>query len=187
MRLLYRQSRAEDRAVEALEAVREAVVGGAQTLDAAAAEKGYEIRELKGVTRETRVPEDIRPPEGGELTEEQKEENRRRAYRRFLLRGRVPGQRANLDRIAKTPPEHFLPEVLTDRKTDAAFLVYVQRHEVPAEEEMPEAGTSDIWIMLRERTKRQTLRAFFSFERIKERYQLEVPGLTDPRDESGSR
>jgi hypothetical protein len=179
VRHMRRQSRAEELAVEKLDAVRQLVLGGNQTFEAAALEKGYRVQSVLGLSSGMTVPVDFVAPEGGSLTAEQTARNRERSDRRFLISGRQAGEGAVLSLIDRTAPEHFLDQVLTDKASQSAFLVYVRAHRSPEVEEMPETAEEEIRTdMFLSRTRR-SLRALFEFEQIVERYRLNVPGVTD--------
>lgn len=185
VRLMLRESKAVDRAVEKLTALKERVLSGNQSFEPAAEELGYEVREVRGATEECVVPEAETAPADEELTAAQREHNRLLAERRFLLKGRVPAKRANLERVADARADTFLDEILTDeRTTDAAYLVYVRSHRIPGPEEMPEGEAQQIAQKLASSQLRPTLRDFFSFDAMSERYDIHVKGMEKKTDQS---
>jgi hypothetical protein len=184
VRLMLRQGKAEDRAAERLNVIREMVLTGAQTLDGAAKEKGYEVSTLTGLSESTRIPPKIEPEEGATLTPKQVEKNLLRARKEFLVRGWMSGKGGNLSRIGKTGSEEFVEGVLADKETDSAFLVYVTGHSTPGPEEMPEVESREIWLDLVNRTMRTRMQTFFSFSTVMVRYKLQVAGLTDRKPDA---
>ena len=181
VRQQFRQAKAEDLAKKRLTTLREMVLAG-QTLDAAAAEKGYTVYDLRGISKETRPRPQIVPAEGQELTAGEKRKNEVRAWKAFLITGRERfpfSNKSNIDRIEQTDAENFVPEVITDKRTDAAFLVYVVSHSLPGPEEMPDSEAASIRNDLRQRRKTPELKRWFAFDEFAARYRLEVPGVTD--------
>jgi hypothetical protein len=185
VRLMRRQARGEELAVEKLDEVRQLVLGGNQTLEAAAREKGLTVRTARGLSSSMTVPADFKAPEGQALSAEQIARNRDRAERRFLVSGRQPGEGSVLSLIDRTAPERFLDTILTDKESRMAFLVYVRAHRTPEPEEMPVTAESEIRGDLFLTQQRRGLRAQFAFEKIVERYRLNVPGLTDRKSSEG--
>jgi hypothetical protein len=174
LRLMLRYARAETRAREVLDAVRENVLAG-QTLEAAAEEKGLLVRELKGISEESVARPPIEPPEGGELTAEQKAENLLRGYRRHLLAELFPRSRQAPGGIRRTEPGRFMKDLISDRETDAAYLVYVDSMEAPESEEMPDLAAGRVANEMTRLELIPGLRRYFSFEEVKERYRVEFP------------
>ncbi len=186
VRLMLRQSRAEKQATERLETIREIVIQSNQAFEAAAAEKGLTVRVLKGLSSDMTIPADYVAAEGATLTPDQVRVNRERAERRFIVHGSVPGKGGVLSLIDRTEPEKFVESVLTDKDTDAAYLVMVTAHRTPGPEEMPEVRAQSIRFEMFQSQQRRAMQAFFDFTTLAQRYRLEVPGLTD-REPSADR
>jgi len=181
VRMLLRQTKAEEEATAKLDKVMAAVTAGGQTFRSAAEEKGYRVFTMDGVTIETRMAEPAEPDPGETLTPAQEKQRQLDRHRWFLLKGRSFGTALplNIRLIADTPSQSFVPQVLLDRETDSAYLVWVNTHVVPAPEEMPEVATSRIRLELMNHNRRTTLRSFFEFDDIVERYSLFVDGVTN--------
>lgn len=184
LRQMLRQSKAEDLATEKLNVVREMVAQG-QTFAGAAKEKGYELFTKKGLSSATPIPPEIIPAEGEQLTPREKQKNLESARLRFLVRGWMPRPGSNLTRIAETAPDSFVAGDLADKKTDSAYLVFVTAHTTPGPEEMPEIESRQIWLEMVNRTQRNQMQAFFSWERMVARYKIAVPGMTDKKESTG--
>ncbi|MHC4861975.1 MAG: hypothetical protein ACYTDY_17990, partial [Planctomycetota bacterium] len=181
IRPMFRQATAEDAAEKRLETIREMVVGGSQTLESACEEKGLEVRDLKRVSKATPASP---PEEGRELTPEEEAEQRLARFRNFLVAGRETGNLRNVERIAATAAGRFVAEVIHDKETDAAYLVFVVSHHVPGPEEMPTLESRRLQMQIADGTRRDTIRSFFEFEQVAERYGLDVPGLTRKVEET---
>ena len=80
----------------------------------------------------------------------------------------------NVDRIKSVRPEQFVKEIVKDKDTDAAFLVYVVAHHEPGPEEMPTLEGRRLKMQIGEGTRRASLRKFFKYENVKERYGLVI-------------
>jgi len=181
VRLMLRQAKAEEEATARLEKVMEAVKAGGQTFRSAAEEKGFRVFELNRITSETPMAEPVEPGPEAKPTPEEEKQFRLDRQRWFLLKGRSFGSRLplNIRLINDTKAPGFVPQVLIDRETDAAYVVHVKAHVMPGPEEMPELEAGRIRMELLNHNRRTTLRSFFEFDRIVDRYSLFVDGLTN--------
>jgi hypothetical protein len=181
VRLMFRQAKAQEEATAKLDKVMEAVKAGGQTFRSASEEKGFRVFELSGITSETPMSEPKEPGPDEETSPEEEKQLRLDRQRWFLLKGRSFGSRLplNIRLINDTKSQSFVPQVLIDRETDAAYLVWVETHVLPGPEEMPELEAGRIRMELLNHNRRTTLRSFFEFDRIVERYSLFVDGLTN--------
>ncbi|MEN8150731.1 MAG: hypothetical protein ABFS86_12985, partial [Planctomycetota bacterium] len=185
VRLLLRQSKAEEEATAKLQKVMEAVTAGGQAFRAAAEEKGYRVFSLEGIGNDTPMAKPEEPGEDEELSEEELKQRRFDGYKWFLLNGRsfATGLPRNISLIGSAQAGAFVPQILIDRETDGAFIVWVDSHRVPGPEEMPDVEGNKIRTELANQNRKQTLRAFFEWDKIVELYSVEAKGLTDKEPE----
>ncbi len=163
---LYRKDKAVEGAKERLEKLLARVTAGDVTLEEGALELGLDVRMLRRFNQSTTEPREPTVPPGEDADEELL-----RAQQRIRHRNRV--QRFYVALRDAVEPGTFMPQVQTDYRTEAAYLLRVVARDEPGPLEM----SSQDLAVAKSRLLRSTAgwqNDLLGYKTLAERYQLET-------------